>query len=214
MIALLVRGSVARGGARDAMDLDLVIVTRERQEDEALWQTLPRFGALPVEWSVLPEGRLREAPDQARLRFALAHGGVTWWGPDIVGALPDPVLGPHVVMHLKGLRHWSRAVRGYWGASALDRRAVCRWAAKRTIRALAEPELLRLRVYSRDLWPCLTIAARAHPAHRAALLDMATLATRPTDDLRRLEARITALRTPLLVAYGRAFGRRPPVRRR
>ncbi|MEM7667453.1 MAG: hypothetical protein AAF250_16530 [Pseudomonadota bacterium] len=93
VIALLVRGSVAHGGVRDALDLDLVLVTREREEDDELWHGLPRTGPLPVEWSVLPLRQLCEAPSQARLRFALAHGGVTWSGSDVVGALPTRCWG-------------------------------------------------------------------------------------------------------------------------
>ena len=212
MTSLLVRGSVARGGMRDAMDLDLVLVTRTRDEGEALWRDLPRFGPWPVEWTVLPRSALHDDPAAERLRFVLAHGGITWSGSDVVAELADPVLGPHILMHLRGLRGWRRAMRGYWEASAEERRATCRWAAKRTVRALAEPELLRLRVYTRDLWPCATIAARAHPRHRAAIRAMAALAVRPTANLRVLEAAIAALGAPLRVAYGQAFGRRPLVR--
>lgn len=103
-------------------------------------------------------------------------------------------------------------MRVYWDASVEERRAVCRWVAKRTVHAFAEPELLRLRIYSRDLWPCMSIAAPAHPKHRMALLDIASLAVRPVANLRTLEACLAMLRIPLLSAYGRAFGRRPLVR--
>ena len=87
-----------------------------------------------------------------------------------------------------------------------ERRLIDGWLAKRILRSLAEGEMMRRGVYSRDVWPCLRIASLAYPTHVALLTDIAGQIVhpsgRPGDHARLLAAR------PLLEqAYARHFHR-------
>ncbi|MEM9797946.1 MAG: hypothetical protein AAF919_15750 [Pseudomonadota bacterium] len=202
-VSVILRGSLARG-ARTAADVDLALVT-----DGAA--TRPPFDPpdlpLPVEISVVTRETLLARPDGAWPRFALAHCGWTLAGPDLLTDLPPPRLGPVAIAHLRNVRRWWPVAPLDWTAALAERRQICEWLGKRMIRALAEGEMVRRNVYSRDIWPCFRIATLAHPRGRAVLRHIALQAVAP-DGRPETLSRMTVAARPLLErAYRVHLGR-------
>lgn len=123
----------------------------------------------------------------------LAHCGWTLAGPDRLRVLPQPRIGPVVIAHLRGVRRWWPRHPEDWACARAERRLINGWLAKRLLRSLAEGEMLRRGLYSRDIWPCLQIACRAFPNQGALSTDIAETAVAPGGDFsaraRLLEAR-------------------------
>ena len=154
-LSIVLRGSLARGGQSPA-DIDLMLVSHKRPILPSL-RVLPRL-PLEAELDFIPFERFKHSKHGAWPRFALAHSGWTLVGPDYLCDLPEPKMGPVVIAHLKGLRRWWPFHPLDWASSEAERREINGWLAKRIIRSLAEGEMLRRGVYSRDIWPCLQIA--------------------------------------------------------
>lgn len=176
-LSIVLRGSLARGGKSPA-DIDLMLISHK-------WPNLPSLKALPelpleVEVGLVPLERFNDPKRGAWPRFALAHNGCTIAGPDYISALPEPKMGPVVIAHLRGLRRWWPLHPLDWTSSERERRQINGWFAKRIIRSLAEGEMLRRGVYSRDIWPCLQIASVAFPKNTRLLTDIAEQAVFPS----------------------------------
>lgn len=189
-LSVVLRGSLARGGLSPA-DIDLMLISQKRPSLPCL-KTLPKL-PLEVELGVVPLERFDDPERGAWPRFALGHSGWTLAGPDYLRDLPEPKMGPVVIAHLRGLRRWWPLHPLDWGSSEAERRQINGWLAKRIIRSLAEGEMLRRGVYSRDIWPCLQLASLAFRKHTALLTDIAEQAVFPSGRFmnrsRMLEAR-------------------------
>lgn len=189
-LSIVLRGSLARGGKSPA-DIDLMLISHKRPDLPSL-RVLPKL-PLEVELGLVPSERFNDPKRGAWPRFALAHSGCTIVGPDYLSDLPEPKMGPVVIAHLRGLRRWWPLHPLDWAASEGERRQINGWLAKRIIRSLAEGEMLRRAVYSRDIWPCLQVASLAFPEHSALLTDIAEQAVFPSGKFvnrsRILEAR-------------------------
>ena len=176
-LSVVLRGSLARGG-RSPADIDLMLISAEPPTLPAI-DTLPSL-PLPVELVTVPLDRFRDPVIGAWPRFALAHSGWTIAGPDMLSELPEPTVGPVVIAHLRGVRNWWPRHPEDWACNEAERRLINGWLAKRIIRSLAEGEMARRAVYSRDIWPCVQLANSAFPEHSALLIDIAEQAIRPS----------------------------------
>lgn len=189
-LSVVLRGSLARG-SRSPADIDLMLISYKRPSLPSL-KTLPNL-PLEVELGLVPLERFDDPERGAWPRFALGHSGWTLVGPDYLHDLPEPKMGPVVIAHLQGLRRWWPLHPLDWASSEAERRQINGWLAKRIIRSLAEGEMLRRGVYSRDIWPCLQIANLAFPKHSVLLTEIAEQAVFPTGKFanrsRMLEAR-------------------------
>lgn len=189
-LSIVLRGSLARGG-RSPADIDLMLISHKRPNLPSL-KALPQL-PLEVELGLVPSERFNDPKSGAWPRFALGHSGFTIVGPDYLSDLPEPKMGPVVIAHLRGLRRWWPLQPLDWSSSEGERRQINGWFAKRIIRSLAEGEMLRRGVYSRDIWPCLQIASLAFPKHTVLLTDIAEQAVFPSGKFsnrsRLLEAR-------------------------
>jgi Nucleotidyltransferase domain len=95
--AATVIGSVAEGRARDASDIDVVIVLRTGEpcrSDYRWWETEvvpgldePADGRFPVQPVIIARGSL--ATDEPHLRAALAHGIALWDPEHLLGDEPE-----------------------------------------------------------------------------------------------------------------------------
>lgn len=203
-VSVVLRGSLARG-ASTAADVDLMLIAPETVAPPPLHRLPPL--PLPVEMSVVPTEILLHDCAGAWPRFALAHCGWTLAGPDHLPDLPEPKLDRTAIAHLKGVRRWWPRRPLDWGASMALRRLILQWLAKRILRSLAEGEMVRRGLYSRDIWPCLQVAAHAHPAASTALTRVAEQAVSPNGHPATF-ARLTRTTRPLLErAYLRHMGR-------
>lgn len=189
-LSIVLRGSLARGGQSPA-DIDLMLISHKRPDLPPL-RTLPEL-PLEAELGLVPLESFNDPKHGAWPRFALAHSGCTIMGPDYISDLPEPKMGSVVIAHLRGLRRWWPLYPLDWASSEAERRQINGWLAKRIIRSLAEGEMLRRGVYSRDVWPCLQIACLAFPQHTSLLTDIAEQAVFPSGSIgkrsRLLEAR-------------------------
>lgn len=176
-LSIVLRGSLARGGMSPA-DIDLMLISHKRPDLPSL-KALPKL-PLEVELGLVPLKRFNDPKRGAWPRFALAHSGCTIVGPDYLSGLPEPKMGPVVIAHLRGLRWWWPLHPLDWASSEGERQQINGWLAKRIIRSLAEGEMLRRGVYSRDIWPCLQIASLAFPKDTILLTHIAELAVFPS----------------------------------
>ncbi len=202
-LSIVLRGSLARGGKSPA-DIDLMLISHKRPELPPL-KTLPEL-PLEVELGLVSFNRFNDPKHGAWPRFALAHGGCTIIGPDYISDLPEPKMGPVVIAHLRGVRRWWPQGPLDWASSEGKRRQINAWLAKRIIRSLAESEMLRRGVYSRDIWPCLQIASLAFPKDTALLTDTAERAVFPSGSFSS-RARLLQARPLLERAHALHLGR-------
>jgi hypothetical protein len=212
LVSVALRGSAARATAVEgSSDLDLVVVTR--QPGPTAWPDyVPTMPGLKVELHATTEAELRDGPCEAWLRFSLAFSGCTVRGRDVVSELPDPVLGPHAIAHLKAIGRWLPRWRAMLtsSADAEERRAVCTWLMKRCVRSAFESVMLADGVYTRDIFPCAHVAAHHYPGSRSLIFDAAELAMAPVPDEEAI-ARVAEPMTELLAqAYQRQYGTTPP----
>ena len=176
-LSIVLRGSLARGG-RSPADIDLMLISQKRPVLPPL-KTLPQL-PLDVELGLVPLERFRDSARGAWPRFALAYSGWTIAGPDKLRELPEPRMGPAVIAHLRGVKRWWPLYPLDWAVGEAERRQINGWLAKRIIRALAEGEMVRRGVYSRDIWPCLQLAVLAFPKHANLLVQIAEQAIFPS----------------------------------
>lgn len=176
-LSVVLRGSLARNG-RSPADIDLMLISHKKPSLPSL-KTLPKL-SLEVELGLVPIEIFDDSERGAWPRFALGHSGWTLVGPDYLHDLPEPKMGPVVIAHLRGLRRWWPLHPLDWASSEVERRQINGWLAKRIIRSLAEGEMLRRGVYSRDIWSCLQLASLAFPKHSALLIDIAEQAVFPS----------------------------------
>ncbi len=210
--SIVLRGSLARGASAPA-DIDLMIITGAEITLPPL-ESLPPL-PLPVEANIVPRATFDGPGGRgAWVRFALAHCGWTLAGPDLLTALPPPRLDRTAIAHLRNVARWWPHQPLDWAVSMAERRLIQQWLAKRVLRALAEGEMVRRGLYSRDIWPCLTLAAQAYPTRRAALADIAEQAIAPSGHWRDMARMVDAARRPLELAFLRHLHRtlRLPVR--
>lgn len=203
--SVVLRGSLARGASAPA-DIDLMVITGT---DIALppLESLPPL-PLPVEASIVPRATFDGPGGRgAWVRFALAHCGWTLAGPDLLTALPPPRLDRRAIAHLRNVARWWPRQPLDWAVSMAERRLIQQWLAKRILRALAEGEMVRRGLYSRDIWPCLTVAAQSYPTRHAALTDMAEQAIGPSGHWRDVNRMVDAARWPLERAFRRHLRR-------
>lgn len=198
-LSVVLRGSLARGG-RSPADIDLMLISPQPLDLPPL-DTLPAL-PLPVEAGPVPLDRFKDPVRGAWPRFALAHSGWTLAGPDRLADLPPPRMGPVVIAHLRGVRRWWPRHPEDWASSLAERRLINGWLAKRIIRSLAEGEMARRGVYSRDVWPCLQVASLAFPTQSALLTDIAEQAVHASGQPAK-RARLLAARSLLEQAYAR-----------
>jgi len=198
-LSVVLRGSLARGGKSPA-DIDLMLISPEPPTLPSL-DTLPPL-PLPVEAGIVPLMRFQDTVLGSWPRFALAHSGWTITGPDVLRDLPSPRVGSVIIAHLRGVKRWWPRHPEDWASNMSTRRLINGWLAKRIIRSLAEGEMARRGVYSRDIWPCLQIANRAFPAHAALLTDIAEQAVFPSGKF-MCRARLLTARPLLERAYAR-----------
>ena len=203
-LSVVLRGSLARGSS-SAADVDLMLITPDPPELPPL-DMLPPL-PLPVEASLVPLDRFDNPDRGAWPRFSLAHAGWTLAGPDRLTELPAPCMGPVVIAHLRGVRRWWPCHPEDWASSLGERRLINGWLAKRILRSLAEGEMLRRGVYSRDVWPCLQLACLAFPASVDLLTQVAEEIVRPTGTP-AARARLLAARPLLEWAHARHLRRR------
>lgn len=205
-LSIVLRGSLARGG-RSPADIDLMLISNKRPDLPPL-KALPRL-PLEVELGLVPAERFNDPKRGAWPRFALAHSGCTIVGPDYLSGLPEPKMGPVVIAHLRGLRRWWPLHPLDWSSFEREKRQINGWLAKRIIRSLAEGEMLRRGVYSRDIWPCLQIASLAFPKDTILLTDIAELAVFPSG---KFSSRARLLEARPLLERAQALHLRQPIR--
>jgi hypothetical protein len=202
-LSVVLRGSLARGGQSPA-DIDLILISSKTPTLPAL-ETLPPL-PLPVEADLVTLESFQDPLCQTWTRFALAHSGWTIVGPDLLRNLSSPCIGPVVIGHLRGVREWWPCRPEDWASSMSERRLINGWLAKRIIRSLAEGEMVRRNVYSRNIWPCLQLASIAFPAHAALLTYIAEQAIFPSGKF-TCRAHLLTARSLLEKAYTRHLHR-------
>ncbi|WP_299555557.1 nucleotidyltransferase domain-containing protein [uncultured Tateyamaria sp.] len=205
-VSIALRGSVARGAAvSETADLDLVVLF----DDGAVLPDTLRSDVLPnmpIEKSYVPRREFLTDDKWRWMRFTLAHNGHTIWGTDHLADLPEPHLGAHCYAHLRNADEWLEHWQVFWDRDK-DYHAICMWLMKRIVRSLFESQIMRLNAYSRDIYPCSTVAAEAFPDLGSIILGAAQLAVSPTDNRNRI-AEVTARLSPTLLSLQAEFEKR------
>lgn len=210
LYGVYLRGSVARGTAMDGIaDLDSfavadrppsagksrsVVFAKGPAEAERLQRAHPFAESVEI-WVVSLQA-VREAPDAAHLRFALATQTVCLWGEDLGAELPRPRPGPDTVFLLPMVDHLIEdAEVGVQNGEPIPK--VCRWIAKLLVRAGMEAVIGQSDTYARDLWPCYQLFATHRPDAAGAMYRMLELAIDPIDDFAAVTTAVAAVRPHL-----------------
>lgn len=191
--SVYVRGSVARGTAVPGVsDIDMVALAAGAMPDGAnarlddlAAQLLRQYPiASGVELVVLPEQEFLSATRYRSLRFAISLDGYPLAGRDVRARLARPRLGPEAVMHAHQVPRWRSTALRRLAAEGTeeDVRLTCRWVMKRILRSAFELVMFEINGYTRDLYPCARLAARAFPCRENALWTALDLAVNPTGD--------------------------------
>jgi hypothetical protein len=197
--SLYLRGSVPRGTAVEYhSDLDAVCVTRSLPP---LPPSLPAAiqarvrEAHPfctgVDLRIITHDRLLSPGRSAALQFLLKTQSLCIAGEAITENWPSFAL-QQARITLQGLRTSLAGTRASLtrqpGIGADERQQLCRWIAKKIVRAGFELVAERERAYTRDLYPCWTGFARHYPEMAEPMREVLTLAINPSPDPLRIEA--------------------------
>jgi hypothetical protein len=201
LASVILRGSVARGTAIfENADVDLIVVTHG---PDVLPHQLRchQHPDLSIEVVQCEYHRLLADPVYAWLRFTTAFSGVVLEGADLIAELPPPRLGTDAIAHLDGVERWSSGWAQMFAVADSDdeRRQLCRWVMKRSVRAAFESVMFRINAYSRDLYPCAKAVAREIPSLDKVIWQAASLAIAPVAE-RTLVAGVLEEITPALRA--------------
>jgi hypothetical protein len=191
--SVYVRGSVARGTAVPGVsDIDMVALAAGAMPDGAnarlddlatqLLRQCPI--ATGIDLVALPEQEFIAATRYRALRFAISLDGYPLAGRDIRARLMRPRVGPEAVMHAHEVPRWRNTALRRLAAEGTeeDVRLTCRWVMKRILRSAFELIMFEVNGYTRDLYPCARLAARAFPRREQALWTALDLAVNPTKD--------------------------------
>jgi ribosomal protein S12 methylthiotransferase accessory factor len=198
LLGVYVRGSVASGEARPGVsDLDLLAVvasepgaqgrSRLRGALERLREGFPFCAGFDGE--VLEREAVLRAPEMAWGRFQIRVLGACVYGEDLAAQLapfrPDASViftAPRLPLAIERARSSLRA----HGAKTAE---VCRWIAKKIVRAGYDLVLVEEGRFTRDLFPCYSGFADHFPAMEGWMREALSLAIEPSG----LPSRVFAL---------------------
>ncbi|MEL6572121.1 MAG: nucleotidyltransferase domain-containing protein [Pseudomonadota bacterium] len=205
LISVVLRGSTARNTAvRGASDIDILFVVPGQVQDH-LDLTAPTAPTLKVEATALGRDRLMFGDDCSWLRFSLAHAGWVLEGDNVLADLPPARLDRRAAAHLPNYRTWVADLDQHLAESTgpAEDKDICQWIMKRIVRSLFESEMLVLKAYSRDIYPCAKAAAEAYPAQVTNIWQAAEWAVAPSDDVATWKPLVAALTPTLATACAR-----------
>lgn len=198
--SLYLRGSVPRGTAVEhRSDLDAVCVTRsppltlppsfQAAIQARVLQAHPFCTG--VDLRIVPYDKLLNPNRSAALQFFLKTQSLCIAGEDITANWASFPLR-QARLTLQGLTTSLAGTRasltGEPGLGANERQQLCRWIAKKIVRAGFELVAERERTYTRDLYPCWTGFARHYPEMAEPMREVLTLAINPRSDPLQIEA--------------------------
>ena len=196
--SLYLRGSVPRGTAVEYhSDLDAVCVTRSPPplppSLHAAIQARVRAAhpfCTGVDLRIITHDRLLTPGRSAALQFLLKTQSLCIAGEDITENWPSFGL-QQARITLQGLTTSLAGTRASLtrqpGIGADECEQLCRWIAKKIVRAGFELVAERERAYTRDLYPCWTGFARHYPEMAEPMREVLTLAINPRPDPLRIE---------------------------
>lgn len=204
--SIYLRGSVAKGMAiPNVSDLDTIAVSKTKlsQEEikirELIWEEIaqkyPYLKGVEIHFEAL-----ETVHTSKRLQFLLKTQCICVYGTNLNLQIPKLGLGKYAYAHSPTFEEDLERVSKWLETEDSDeeKKEVCSWIMKRTVRIGFELVMKRERCFTRDLYPCYERFAKHYPKKSSAMYEALTLAVFPTANTVLLLQTIAALKDFLL----------------